>query len=76
MTGGTHLTNVFCHRHDKTHIFVNLENAEAENIKKVAEWIYDIKPQRLNIAGPRESKQPGIYEKTRKLLENIFKKFN
>ncbi len=73
MTGGTHLTNEFCHKHSKPHLFIDLKQPHPE--QKILEWIKMIKPHILNIAGPRESKQPGIYKITRNLLETIFNKF-
>ncbi|RMD61047.1 hypothetical protein D6833_08770, partial [Candidatus Parcubacteria bacterium] len=32
-----------------------------------------IRPKTLNIAGPRESQQPGIGDEVRKLLARVFK---
>ena len=74
MNGGTHMTNELCHKHHKVHTFIDLEKADLENQKSILSWINEIKPTILNVAGPRESKQPGIYQKVRLLLENVFKK--
>lgn len=70
MTGGTHLTNEFCHKHSKPHLFVDLNQLHPE--QKILEWIKTIKPKVLNIAGPRESKYPGIYKITKNVLEKTF----
>ena len=72
MSGGTQLTNEFCHRYRKEHLFVDLAAPNLENQKKIVEWTKKIKPSVLNIAGPRESKYPGIYDNTQKLLERVF----
>jgi len=68
MTGGTHLTNVYCHQHDKTHIFVNLDEPENDNVEKIIKWMKQTNPTKINIAGPRESKHSGIYKKTKKII--------
>ena len=35
-------------------------------------WLKDNKIETLNVAGARASKDPAIYEATRKLLETLF----
>ena len=74
MSGGTMTTNQYCHQHGKSHLFINLEKPEDENRERILEWLQSEKPAILNIAGPRESKQPGIYKKARRLLESVFEK--
>ena len=39
-----------------------------------ARWIENNRIKVLNIAGPRESTSPGIYNETMKILEMVFKK--
>ena len=34
----------------------------------LARWLADIRPQTLNVAGPRHSEDPAIFEATRRLL--------
>ena len=74
MSGGTMTTNQYCHQHGKSHLFINLEKPEDENRERILEWLQSEKPAILNIAGPRESKRPGIYKKARRLLESVFEK--
>lgn len=76
MTGGTHLTNEICHKHNKTHTFINLELPFSENERQILTWLGEVNPRILNIAGPRESKRPGVYKKARTLLENVFRKLS
>ena len=70
MTGGTSITNEFCHKHSKPHLFIDLKHPHPE--QKILEWIKTTQPKALNIAGPRESKFPGVYKIARILLEKIF----
>ena len=73
MVGGTKLTEIFCKKYAKIHLIIDLQKPETENKEKVLKWLFKVKPEVLNIAGPRESKHPGIYQKTKTLLEKIFK---
>ncbi len=70
MRGGTHLTNEFCHKHSKPHLFIDLKQPHPE--QKILEWIKTVQPKVLNIAGPRESKSSGVYKIAKTLLEKIF----
>ncbi len=72
MSGGTEATNKFCHLHKKTHIFIDLDDTDKNNIQKILVWLKKTQPKILNIAGPRESNYPGIYKKVRALLEKAF----
>jgi hypothetical protein len=60
VTGGTSLTVKLARKHRKRYIVVNLSyGGEAQEVR---DWIriYNIKI--LNVAGPRESKKPGIHD--------------
>jgi hypothetical protein len=71
LADGTALTVQLAKKHRKPHLVVQLE--ENEEPAAVAEWIRELGVKVLNIAGPRESKCPGIYESTllfvRRLLQ-------
>lgn len=72
LDGGTLATQVFAQRLSKPYLVVQLERgATAEVVASVIEWSrqHDIKT--LNVAGPRESKRPGIYHLTRELLDEV-----
>jgi hypothetical protein len=60
VTGGTALTVKFARKHQKPYLVVDLSGGV--NQKDVRDWlkIYTIKV--LNIAGPKESKVPGIHD--------------
>lgn len=72
INGGTSLTEEYCQKHSKTYFIANLDDPHIE--QKILDWLQKTKPKVLNIAGPRESKFPGIYKTTQKLFEKIFKK--
>lgn len=73
MSGGTKFTKECCERHQKAYLVVDLAVADTWNQKKMTEWITKTQPHALNIAGPRESKYPGIHERSKTLLEKVFK---
>lgn len=63
---GTNLTIQEVDRQNKPYLIINIyENFDLEEIK---EWIVHNQIKNLNIAGPRESQSPGIYEATKKIL--------
>lgn len=39
--------------------------------RAVAEWIIEFRIETLNVAGPRESKSPGIYERATEFLREV-----
>lgn len=48
---------------------INLLEKKSINLKKVKIWLSDNHISVVNIAGPRESKSPGIYQQTFEFLE-------
>lgn len=67
--GGTALTLHYAARCGKPHCLVDL-NGEADMIA-VAAWLKENHILVLNVAGPRESKYPGVYEQARELLQRL-----
>ena len=56
----------------KPFLVVALDDGVTEEaIASVREWLKGNGVRVLNIAGPRESKRPGIYELTKTLLEKL-----
>lgn len=43
-----------------------------ENIEEALFWLRATNPETLNVAGPRESNQPGIYEQSFAFLVDLF----
>jgi hypothetical protein len=69
--GGTLYTIEMLNKHIKPYIIYNLQNNPA--IDDIANWIIEKKINKLNIAGPRESQAPGIYQITISILEQLLK---
>jgi hypothetical protein len=71
LSGGTALTKTLAERLGKRCLVVDL-NA-APDVPTVAEWSTAPTIPVLNIAGPRESTSPGIYDLSRRFLEELFR---
>jgi len=71
VSNGTLLTKEFAVKHHKPYLIVNLSKNNV--IEEILTWIATLhKNVALNIAGPRESEFPGIYNKAKKILSGIF----
>lgn len=68
---GTILTVDLCSKLNKPMYSVNLENKLA--IAKLMNWLQNNKIKNLNIAGPRESNSPGIYNASLQFLQLLLK---
>lgn len=69
MSGGTKLTAVLALRYSKPLLVIDLtENSLPIN---AAQWLLRHNVRTLNIAGPRESTCPGIYEAARGFLSEL-----
>jgi len=66
LAGGTLLTAAFCRKHRKPCAVIALEEPGAE--ARVRAFIDQEAPRVLNVAGPRESKAPGIYVQALRVL--------
>jgi hypothetical protein len=72
LNGGTLATQVFAQRINKPHFILQLDHGvTAEVVASVIGWIQQHDIKTLNVAGPRESKRPGIYSLTRELLIEV-----
>lgn len=68
--GGTLTTLRYARQYDKPLQIVLLDQDEGdEAVMRVAGWLGKHDVYRLNIAGPRESKQAGIYHRVRSWLQ-------
>jgi hypothetical protein len=71
LLGGTVFTYQIALYENKPCLVVDLTTGQ-ENPTHVIKWLADHKVRRLNVAGPRESLQPGIYQDTRAFLNDVF----
>ena len=67
---GTRMTIRLCLNLKKPVLFISLD-AE-DNFDEIRDWIKHYRVKVLNIAGPRESSDPGIYRKSFSFLEDLF----
>jgi len=68
-TGGTDFTIQMAERHKKPYLVFDL--GETKDPTGVVNWIQAHGIEVLNVAGPRESKNPGIYQKAKKFLVDV-----
>lgn len=65
---GTVLTVETAKRYERPYLVSDLDD-----LNRVAEWVDDLPNELiLNVAGPRESECPGVYEETLKFLSSLF----
>lgn len=70
--GGSLATLNFCHSMDKPVLVAPLDDGVTPVVvRQVIGWVREEPIATLNVAGPRESKRPGIYRLTRKLLDAV-----
>jgi len=68
---GTEVAFNLCNQIGKPVILVKSD--DEETIRIIQTWMEINKIKSLNIAGPRESNEPGVYQFTKDLLTNLFK---
>jgi Circularly permutated YpsA SLOG family len=69
LSGGTEYTRKCARLHGKPHLAIDL--AAAGRLREIREWLAEHAIETLNVAGPRESTAPGIYEQAFALLEAL-----
>lgn len=73
LEGGSRETLRIAERRHKPVCVVQLDAPLTDvALDELREWMRINAVARLNVAGPRESKQPGVYEAVRALLERLF----
>lgn len=72
LDGGTLATQIFAERMGKPYLVVQFDaGATADAAASVLAWLHKHAIKTLNVAGPRESKRPGIYRLTGELLQAV-----
>lgn len=69
LRGGTALTKTFAERYRRPFLVVDLHNATTQ---QVHDWLEANSIRVLNVAGPRESSQPGIARQAAAFLRALF----
>jgi hypothetical protein len=67
--GGTKLTKRIAEEVAKPSLCVKLEES---SVRKIVDWLNEVTPNTLNVAGPRESSSPGIESRAFELLLRVF----
>ncbi|HOF58861.1 MAG TPA: putative molybdenum carrier protein [Syntrophorhabdaceae bacterium] len=69
-TGGTAFTVACAKKHRKPYLIADLKDrSDRQIIESIRQWLSSNRFNTLNIAGPRESKSPGIYEMALNILK-------
>ena len=72
LDGGTKATQIFTQKLGRPCFVAQLDTADLTQVATlVAEWLQSHHIAALNVAGPRESKRPGIYRLSYGLLEMV-----
>jgi hypothetical protein len=69
---GTNLTIKYAKNNLKPYKILTIRKTKSDEI---VQWLIDLKPKILNVAGPRESTHPGIYKYGKEILRKIFKEY-
>ena len=67
--GGTSLTAAYARRLGKPYLVLDLD--QAADLEAVRGWARANRVQVLNVAGPRESERPGIYDQADRVLRDL-----
>ena len=70
LEGGTLHTKTYADRMEKPCLLIALP--DDDSVSTIREWMREQSIHTLNIAGPRESKQPGIYRRAYDILNRVF----
>lgn len=69
LTGGTAFTEDLTKTHKKPCLVVNMN--EPDSLHRARVWLQEHRPKILNVAGPRESLDPGIYKQALAFLKEL-----
>ncbi len=72
LDGGTLKTKAFAEKTGKPCLVVQLDQPEHQTPLDVTSWLQKHTIHALNVAGPRESKRPGIYVQSYAFLKELF----
>jgi hypothetical protein len=73
LTGGTEFTREMAIRHSRPWLHIDLDRTGAFHAATaINSWILQKKIEILNVAGPRASEDPAIYQETLNILESVY----
>ncbi len=72
LTGGSALTEALAIRHDRPCLLLNLEYIPIPNaVKALRQWLHEHDITLLNVAGPRASGEPQIYQAVYTIISSL-----
>ena len=72
LDGGSLATQVFAQQLGKPYLVVQLDRGVTVDVAfSILGWLREHRVKTLNVAGPRESKRPGIHRLTLELLDAV-----
>ena len=72
-TGGTRFAIEFARNLRRPVLVVDLSDRTRDPIELIVRWLAETNPRVLNVAGPRESTTPGIYDEAKDFLGVVFR---
>jgi hypothetical protein len=69
LEGGTGLTRILAVKQRRPHLVVELD--QDQDIQGARQWLLENSVKVLNVAGPRESKRPGVHELAVNYLKSL-----
>ena len=73
LTGGSAFTRSMARNHDKPFLYVDLLKTPKHSASsEIIDWMIEYDIEILNVAGPRASKDPAIYDNVKKIIEGVF----
>jgi Circularly permutated YpsA SLOG family/Domain of unknown function (DUF6794) len=73
LTGGTEYTRQMAIKHNRPWLHIDLnQKAAFQAAAQINKWILQEKIKVLNVAGPRASEDPAIYQDTLNILESVY----
>jgi hypothetical protein len=73
LAGGSEATREAARKHERPWLHVDLNRTSAfRSAVRITEWLRTHRIRTLNVAGPRASKDPRIYQNTLSLLESVY----
>ncbi len=70
-TGGTALTVQFAGKHKKPCLVIDVEKKNTDSVPDIIAWLRAENIEVLNAAGPRASKNPGIYKIAKEIVGGV-----
>ena len=72
LSGGSKLTKTYADKHGRPCLHINLiETMAYKALPEIVDWISDNRIKVLNVAGPKASEEPSIYEATYNVLNAV-----